>query len=102
MWQTDNKRVTDRQQTCDRQKFIISEGQLGCLLIKYIKFKYMGKLKISESLRWAITHKNPSNSFHAITTKNKEIEPVTDRQTDNQQTCNGQMLLFLKDNQNTF
>ena len=56
----------------------------------------MEKLEISQSLIWAIIHKNPSNSFYAIIAeiqKNKR-----DEQTDRQQTCDGKKLLFLKVN----
>ena len=32
----------------------------------------MGKIEISQSLIWAIIHKNPSNSLYAITAESKK------------------------------
>ena len=40
----------------------------------------MGKLEISKWLIWAVTHKNPSNSFYAITAENEKSKHVTARQ----------------------
>ena len=42
----------------------------------------MEKSKISQSLIWAITHKNPSNIFYAIAAESQNTKSQTDRQTD--------------------
>ena len=38
----------------------------------------MGKLEISQSLKWAIIHENPSSSFYAITAESQKNKRVTD------------------------
>ena len=47
----------------------------------------MENLKFSQSLIWAIIHKNPSNSFYAITAKSKKKQTCDEQQ---QQTCDWQ------------
>ena len=46
----------------------------------------MAKSEISQSLMWAIVHKNPSNSFCAITAETQKNKCVTDRQDNNSVT----------------
>ena len=43
----------------------------------------MGKLKISQNSKWAIIHKDPSNSFYAITAETQKNKCMMDRY----QTC---------------
>ena len=39
----------------------------------------MGELENFQRLIWAITHKNPSNNFYAVTAEDKKNKRVTDR-----------------------
>ena len=69
----------------------------------------MEKLQISQSLIWAIIHKNPSNSFYAITAESKRVteenKRVTDRQTDGQtdrQGSRNELLIVTKNLKDKF